>query len=349
LKVPATEGETTLYQTNSIDALWWNAAQNTWGYAVHKYVFNYGPVPPPNLGGVTYSPRTFNEARLQLVENLSQRRGRVLTLTIDEATGEVIRIDLQELESVYIGGIVAHGSSTNIDRSAYTLETGRYPVRFDVNGVSFWTVNVDPTIQVGDFAVWWLDDEDWKIQRATPIVGRLSKDTSGPYSGYYRIMNDGEADIVRYEADCSRFNLATSVRPSQFYSAYTRLSLTGRSVTVWCTPDSGNPIGFTYGDSASSKSALELAVTNAEAAKVGVVIATAASEVDLGVKWVTQATMDSYDAAIASAKAVRDNPASVAINYTAAIYDLGQAYGAVGATPPGFIGSQGTGTKPLAP
>ena len=103
IKVPATEGETNLYSMNAIDALWLNTAldPDTWGYAVHKYVYNYGVGIP---SGVTYLSKTFNQARLEMVENLSQRRGRTVKLTIDAATGEAIRIDLQEWESVYIGG-----------------------------------------------------------------------------------------------------------------------------------------------------------------------------------------------------------------------------------------------------
>jgi hypothetical protein len=335
LKVPATAGETTLYSMNAVDALWWNAAQNTWGYAVHKYVFNYGPVPPPNLGGVTYLPKTFDEARLEMVQNLSQRRGRTVKLTIDAATGEATRIDLQELETVYIGGIETHGATTTINRSAYTLETGRYPIRFDVNGLFFDTSNVDLATQVGDFAVWWLSPAGWNLKRCTPVVGLLTKDASN----YYHINGTD----VRYEADCSRFNLATSVRPTQFYTAYTRLGLTGLNVTVWCMPDTGNPIGFTYGSNADSKAALQLAITNATAAKTDVYVSVVGDGSDVpaasGTRWVTTAVMDAYDAAIAAAQAVYDNAGSVAINDAAAIYDLGNAYGQSTGTPSGFVGS----------
>ncbi len=330
IQVPAAETKPLLYSTNAIDALWWNEAQNTWGYAVHKYVFNYGPVPPPNLFGVTYSPRTFSEARLQFVENLSQRLGRTVKLTIDAATSQAIRIDLVEWETVYIGGIETHGSTTTIDRSAYTLETDRYPIRFDVNGVFFPTDNVDLTTQIGDFAVWWMGPTGWNLRRAEPLVGVLVNTAAKTYS---------IGGVVRMEADCSRFNLATSVRPTQFYTAYTRLGLTGFEVTAWCMPDAGNPIGFTYGTDVNAKNALALALTNAEAAKTDVFISVDGSELNSGDKWVTQATMDTYNAAIAAAQAVYDNPLSVGINYTAAIYDLGNAIGAKTPTPSGFLGS----------
>ena len=270
-----------------------------------------------------------------MMQNLSQRRGRTVKLTIDAATGEATRMDLQELETVYIGGIVTHGSTTTINRSTYTLETGRYPVRFDVNGLFFDTTNVDLSTQVGDFAVWWLSPAGWNLKRCTPVVGLLTKDASN----YYHINGTD----VRYEADCSRFNLATSVRPTQFYTAYTRLGLTGLNVTAWCVPDSGNPIGFTYGSDAASKAALQLAITNATAATTVVYTSAIGDGSDVpaatGTQWVTTAVMDTYTAAIAAAQAAYDNASSVGINYSAAIYDLGNAYGQSTGTPSGFIGS----------
>jgi hypothetical protein len=336
LKVPATEGETTLYSMNAIDALWWNAAQSTWGFAVHKYCFNYGPASPPApaLGGVTYSPKTFNQARLEMVENLSQRRGRTVKLTIDAATGQAIRIDLQELETVYIGAIETHGATTTINRSAYTLETGRYPIRFDVNGIFFDTSTVDLTVGVGDFAVWWLSPDGWHLKRCIPVTGTLTKDGSG----YYHIGTD-----VRYEADCSRFNLATSVRPTQFYTSYVRLGLTGFTATAWCTPDTGSPIGFTYGSDLNAKNALTLAITNATAAKADVYVSAAGDGSDVpaasGTKWVTTAVNTTYDAALATAAAVLAAPTSVGISYTAAIYDLANALGQGTAPKSGYLGS----------
>jgi len=336
LKVPATESDTTLYQVNSIDALWFNEDLDTWGYAVHKYVFNFGPVPPPELRGVTYLPKTFEEARLEFVQNLSQRLGRTVTLTLDPETGQANRIDLVEWETVYIRAIETHGSTTTIDRGDYTLETDRYPVRSDVNKVAFVTDNVDPSIKTGDFAVWWLGPDGWHLDRAEPLAGILENVEKKTYSV------DGD---VRKEADCSRFNLATSVRPTQFYTAFTRLGLTGLEATAWCMPDSGNPIGFTYGGSEGAKAALELALANAEAAKTDVNVSAAGDGSDVsgdsGTQWVGQEALDAYNAAIAAAQATYDEPLSAELDYTAAIYDLGMAYGQGGDEPQGFIGSIG--------
>jgi hypothetical protein len=334
LKVPATESETTLYQVNGIDSLWWNAGQSTWGYAVHKYVYNYGT---PPLAGVTVLPMTFDVARLSFIETMSSKRGRTVTLTLDPATHQAVRIDITEMETVLIGGIETHGATTTINRTSFTLETGRYPARFDVNGVTFPTENVDTTIQVGDFAVWWLGPTGWNLERCVPVVGILTKDASN----YYHI---NETD-VRYEADCSRFNLATPNRPTQFFTAHTRLGLGNLPVTVWCMPDTGNPIGFTHGNYADSKAALALAITNATAAKTGVVVATDAASVPAGTKWVTQAAMDTFNAALAAAQAVYNDNASVLAAFDSAIYALSGALGVGGNTPSGFIGAQGVGTK----
>ena len=320
------------YEMNMIPGLYYNPDKSTYGYAVHKYVFNYGV---GILPGVTDLPMTFETARIQFVENLSQRRGRTTRLTLN-AAGQAERIDLEEFESVLIGNLEDHGSNTTIDRTTFTLETGRYPERFDVNNVFFPTSNVDFSTQVGDFAVWYLSPDGWNLKRAVPVVGLLTKDASKFYH-----INDTD---VRYEADCSRFNLATASRPTQFYTAYTRLGLTAFNVTVWCVPGSGNPIGFTYGSDANAKSALDLAITNAEGAKTGVVVSIDGTDVATGTKWVTQATMDAFNAAIAAAQVVYDNPANGMIEYDSAIYDLGVEIGAAGATPPGFIGSQGDGT-----
>jgi hypothetical protein len=334
LKVPATESKTTPYQVNGIDSLWWNAGQSTWGYAVHKYVYNYGT---PPLAGVTVLPMTFDVARLSFIETMSSKRGRTVTLTLDPATHQAVRIDMTEKETVLIGAIETHGATTTIDRTPYTLETGRYPVRFDVNGVTFPTENVDTTTQVGDFAVWWLGPTGWHLERCVPVVGILTKDASN----YYHI---NETD-VRYEADCSRFNLATPNRPTQFFTAHTRLGLGSLPVTVWCMPDTGNPIGFTHGNYADSKAALALAITNATAAKTGVVVATNAADVAAGTKWVTQAAMDAFNAALAAAQAVYNNNTSALAAFDSAIYALSGALGVGGNTPSGFIGAQGVGTK----
>lgn len=332
LQIPASESETTLYQVNSMDALWFNEDQDTWGFAVHKYVFNFGPVPPPELQGVTYLPKTFNEARLEFVQNLSMRLGRTVTLTLED--GQATRVDLVEWETVYIAGIESHGSTTTIDRGEFPIETNRAPVRFDVNGLNFPTDNVDPEIEVGDFAVWWLGPDSWHLTRAEPIVALLENVAKKTYS---------MGGDVRMEADCSRFNLAESTRPTQFYTMYTRLGLTELEVATWCMPDSGNPIGFTYGGSDNAKAALKLALTNAAAAKADVNVSAAGDgsdvSADAGTKWVTQEDMDTYDAAVAAAQVAYDDPLSSELDFTTAVYELGKVYGQTGDSPEGFVGS----------
>jgi len=343
IRVPAAETDTTLYKVNGIDSLWWNTTltPNTWGYAVHKYVWNYGA---PGLGGVSYSPLpwTFREARLQFVQDLSRRFGRMITLTIDAAAEKAVSVDMTETESLVVASIDVHGATTYIKRSAFTLETGRYPVRFDVNamgpdGMGFPTENVDPALRVGDFAVWWQGPDGWHLKRAVPVTGLLLLVSKGVYS------IDGVTQPT--EADCSRFNLNSANRPTQFYTANTRLGLGGIPATAWCVPETGNPIGFTRGSDANAKAALALAVTNANAAKAGVLVSAAGDGSDVsaapGTKWVTAAAMDAYNAALAAAEAVSGNTASGAIACDTAIYDLSLALGQSATPGPasGFLGA----------
>jgi hypothetical protein len=303
-----------LYSINAIDALWWNPTLSTWGYAVHKYVFNYGT----GLPGVTYLNKTFTEARLEMVQNLSMRRGRTVTLTIDAATGQATRVDLQDLESVCLGAIETHGATTTISRGAFALETGRYPTRFDVDGLFFDSDKFDLTTQLGEFGVWWLSSDGWHLKRALPVTGVLAKVSTGVYS---------IAGVTQpYEADCSRFNLTYGSRPTQFYNSYTRLGLTALKATAWCVPDTGSPIGFTYDSAANAKAALLLGITNATAAKNAVTESLDGAGLASGTRWATPTVMSTFGTAIAAAQTVYDAATdSSGINYLNAIYALAEA------------------------
>jgi hypothetical protein len=125
---------------------------------------------------------------------------------------------------------------------------------------------------------------------------------------------------------------------------YNRLGLAELEVITWCTP-TGHPIGFTYGDKAAAKNALELAIKNASAAKEGVAASKDGKDVPKGKKWVAQADLDAYNAAIADAEAVLNSNKTAVQEYDAAIYALGLALGEGGEKPTGFIGAQGEGTK----
>ena len=110
---------------------------------------------------------------------------------------------------------------------------------------------------------------------------------------------------------------------------------------TWCTPN-GFPIGFTLGGRAESKAILAQAIANAKAAKEGVVVsADYGASLDAGTKWVTQADMDAFDAAIAAAEAVCNNNAAELYQYDWAMYTLANALGQGGSKPSGFIGAQG--------
>ena len=167
-----------------------------------------------------------------------------------------------------------------------------------------------------------------------PVIGTLAKNKDG-------LFVIGGTD-TRIESNVSRYNLHDANRPTQFYTAYTRLGLTNLAVTTWCT-DTGHPIGFTYGSGA--KAALALAIGNAKAAKAGVVVSTNGEDVAVGKMWAPREAIDGFDAAINAAQKVYNSNLSASLDYDSAIYTLGNELGATGNKPTGFIGAQGKGTK----
>ncbi len=144
---------------------------------------------------------------------------------------------------------------------------------------------------------------------------------------------------MRTESNVSRYNLINSNRPTQFYTAYTRLGLTDVEVITWCTP-TGHPIGFTYGSGA--KEVLAQAIEYAESLKEGVEVSEDGSGLASGTVWVNQAAMDEYDEAIQAAKTTLNNNLTSIVEYDYAIYELSLAVGEAGDNPSGFVGAQGT-------
>jgi hypothetical protein len=318
VKVPATEDETVSYEVNGLSCLYKTASG--WGYNVHK------TTSANNL--------SFKNARLGFIQTISTVRGHTVTLSRNDE-GRAAKIDATSLEVVRIANIDTHGGSTEVDRGVFALETNR--IRPDINKIIFPGVNIDPAIAMGDVAVYWFGENGWNLRRAVPVNGTLAKDAK---TNEFVI---GGKDS-RIESNVSRYNLFDANRPTQFFTAYTRLGLGSVSVTTWCT-GTGHPIGFTYGDKKEAKTALALAIKNATAAKEGVVVSADGTDVVASKKWVTRQAMDEYDAAIAAAQKVYNNNLSSGMNLDQAIYDLSSALGNSGNKPSGFIGSQGEGSK----
>jgi hypothetical protein len=108
---------------------------------------------------------------------------------------------------------------------------------------------------------------------------------------------------------------------------------------------SGNGNGTGNGDdttkvepAAANKASLESAITAAEAEKALVAISVDGSDVASGKDWVTQAVMDTFDAVIAAAKAVKDNTAATQAEVDAALSVLNAARATFG-------GAKAPGTK----
>ncbi len=322
IQVPANETDTIDYQVNGVSSLY--RTDSGWGYNVHKTT---------SLGN-----DSFEKARLEFFATATSVRGHVTSVTYDEA-GNVERIDTQSYDVFRISYFENHGGRVDkIMRGEFELATDR--ARPDVETITVASANFDEDIQPGDMVIYWYGPDGWVMEKADYIVGTLSKDASKNF-----VVNAGEADEwVHVESNVSRFNLITSARPTQFYTAYTRLGLTEQDVVTWNTPN-GYPMGFTLGDRAASKATLLKAIANAEAAKEGVVVSENYGEdVAVGTKWVTQADMDAFDAAIKAAKDVAYNNTSELYEYDMALYNLAEAYGESGAKNTGFIGSQGEGT-----
>jgi hypothetical protein len=316
IKVPATGDETVSYQVNGLSCLYKTASG--WGYNVHK------TTSADNL--------SFKDARLGFLQTVSTVRGHTVSLYLDDK-GHAAKINATSLEAVRVADVIVYNESTTVDRGDFTLETNR--VRPDVNNIIFHSSKVDQTIKVSDFAVYWFDENGWNIKRAVPVTGALSKDTNKFVIG----GNDS-----RMESNVSRYNLYNANRPTQFFTAYTRLGLTDVPIITWCT-DTGHPIGFTYGKRDEAKKALTRAIANAAAFKEGIVVSADGTDVGAGKKWVTQQDLDEYDAALAAARVIRNDNKSSSMKFDNAIYDLSLALGDGGDNPTGFIGAQGEGTK----
>jgi hypothetical protein len=74
-----------------------------------------------------------------------------------------------------------------------------------------------------------------------------------------------------------------------------------------------------------NKTALNTAIGEADAAKSGVAIETAAANVPLGIKWVTQAEMNALTDAISAAEVVKNNTAATQTEVDSAVTTLGNA------------------------
>ena len=314
IQVPASADGIVEYQVNGVRSLY--KTEVGWGYNVHK------TTSADNL--------TFEQARLGFYETITMVRGHVTELTLDPETKEVIKIDVNSLDVVRVTDIIVYNESTTIVRGDFALETQR--VRPDVDKVIFNTAYFDQSVEIGDIAMYWYGPNGWELKKAVPVVGTLSKNDNKEF-----VVNAGKADeYVKVESNVSRYNLIDSSRPSQFYTAYTRMGLTDMDITTWCT-DTGHPIGFTTG--ANSKAVLTQAIAKAKAAKEGVTIS-ATGEGVTG-KWTTQEAMDTFDAAIAAAEAVLRNNLSADVDRDMAMYKLSLAYGEGGNKPSGFIGALG--------
>ena len=326
IQVPATSEGLQEYQVNKVRSLY--KTDIGWGYNVHK------TTSADNL--------TFEAARLGFFETITTVRGHNTELTLDPETKEVVKIDVDSYDVVRVTDIIVYNESTTIVRGDFALETQR--VRPDVDKEIFNTAYFDQSIEIGDIAVYWFGPNGWEIQKATPKVGTLSKAAD---NNKVFVVNAGKADeYAKIESNVSRYNLIDSSRPTQFYTAYTRMGLTDMEVTTWCTPN-GFPIGFTTG--ANSKAVLTRAIATAKAAKEGVTV----SETGEGITgvWTTQAAMDTFDAAIAAAEAVLRNNLSSDTDRDMAMYQLSLAYGEAGNKPSGFIGALGNydAEKPADP
>ena len=325
IPVPATADETDDYQVNFVSSLY--KTETGWGYNVHK------TTSANNL--------TFEAARLGFFETITTVRGHKTSLTYD-ANGNVERIDTQSFDVFRISYFEDHGGQVDkIMRGDFALETQR--IRFDVEKITAVASDkFDDAIDVGDVVVYYYGPDGWVMEKAMAKVGTLSKNDNKEF-----VVNAGKADeYVKVESNVSRYNLIDGSRPSQFYNAYVGLKLQEQNVevTTWCTPN-GFPIGFTLGDRTSSKATLQQAIKNAEAAKEGVVVSENFGEdVPVGTKWVTQADMDAFDAALKEAKTTAYNNTAELYEYNEAMYTLYKAYGQGGNKPSGFIGAQGDGT-----
>jgi len=321
IKVPAAEGDTSDYQVNGVSSLY--KTSSGWGFNVHK------TTSADNLA--------FADARLGFYETITTVRGHHTVIYGDAATGLINKIDSSSYDVFRITYFEDHGGQVDkIDRGDFELETNR--VRPDVNLITVASTNFSDDINIGDFVLYYYGADGWVMQKATPIEGTLSKNEDG-----FFVTNAGTADeYVMIESNVSRYNLIDCNRPTQFFTAYNALGLQEIPVVMWCTPN-GYPIGFTYGDKAAAKDALAVAIENATAAKEGVVVSADGSGVAAGTMWVTQADLDTFDAAIAEAQAVCNSNSTAVHEYDAAIYALANALGAGGEKPTGFIGAQGEG------
>jgi hypothetical protein len=323
IPVPATDSVTADYQVNGVSSLY--KTSSGWGYNVHK------TTSADNL--------SFEAARLGFIETITTVRGHGTVLYGDKASGQANKIDARSYEVFRITYFEDHGGMVDkIDRGDFELEKNR--IRPDVRLVTVKSSNFDDKIKIGDFVLYYYGADGWVMEKAVPVLGTLSKDAKGNF-----VINAGKSDeYVSVESNVSRYNLIDCNRPTQFFTAYTRLGLGDLPVVTWRTP-TGHPIGFTFGDKAAAKAALSAAIKNATAAKKGVAVSVDGADVARGAMWVAKADLDEYDAAIAKAQAVHNRNSTPVHQYDAAIYALSLALGEGGEKPAGFLGAQGEGSK----
>ncbi len=308
IAIPKNEDETEVYEINLTKSLY--KTETGWGYNVHK----------------TTSANTlsFDTARMEMTETTSTVRGHRTILTLNEQN-ICTAINLESYEVMKITYFEDHGGNVDkIDRGDFALETNR--VRYDANkitGISSAEGNFDTSIEFGDVVTFWygIDDDDaascWHMTKAGKKVGIVENVSKGIYA---------IGDWSSYESNVSRYNLIDDSRPTQGYTAYTRLGLDkdGVDLIMWVTPN-GYPIGFSYGSNA--KKALSCAVKNAEELLSTVSASEDGTDVLKANLWATQEAIDTFKKAIDNAKSVSNKNSSASWDREAAIYALSKAWG----------------------
>ena len=310
VKVPQTADETTVYQVNQVDSIY--KTDTGWGVNVHKTT--------------TANTLTFTEARKTFFDTISTVRGHKTYFYLDE-NGICTAVNIESFDVVRVASVEDMGHDRVIDRGEFALETNR--VRPDVNEIHFYYEDFDIPVDYDGVAVYWYGSETpgetavWHLGPATAMEGVITKNDSGWY-----VVNAGQEDeYACIESNVSRYNLIDSSRPTQGYTAYTRLGLqaAGREIVMWNTPN-GYPIGFTFGvDTAASKANLQVAINNAKQLVAETEVSEDGTDVPSSKRWANQAAFEDFEAAIAEAEEVYKKNSAAHIDVDSAIYALSKA------------------------
>lgn len=311
------------FKINGQSNVWQADAENDlWGWQLHMY-YQYDGGPMGALSGiegfVSGQAVPFETAITYYVKYLGNIRGQALKLYAKAGESTVSRIEATRLDTSIVGGVVNNGDGT------VTLNgTDGKAIQ------TFKSENFDASIQAGDGVIFWEEnDTGWIAKRGYAITSYLVENLADDHSPWIYVNGENAST----EDSLADKEMAEGYRHTQFIRGYrrTRQFDDKTVVTMWSSTPDGYGFAFTYPES-SARGALEYAVKYTGDYAATLKVSADGSDVAATDLWVTKDAMDTFNTALASAKAlladsIGKTDAATVFAYNEMILTLADAFG----------------------